>query len=182
MQKAISTLILALTQFAGANMVSGKVTAMTGGTALDQATVIITATGAPDTAKTDTQGNYTFPDVAPGSYQITVSKTGYKQGSAAITVASRGDLIQNFKLISENSSGISVHVPGAGSKHSFYPLSSNRIRLTYPLLSQAAQVRVHLASGKVVSESRLHAGSTEHELRLESESAGHSLFIQMELQ
>ncbi|HET9742005.1 MAG TPA: carboxypeptidase regulatory-like domain-containing protein, partial [Terriglobales bacterium] len=59
--------------------ITGTVTDPTGAAIAGAAvTVTNTGTGAVHSAVTDGQGNYTFPDLPPGTYRVTVKNTGFK--------------------------------------------------------------------------------------------------------
>ena len=63
--------------------ISGRVTSATGA-ALDGATV--TTQPVSGTATTDTQGNYSIANVAPGAYTVTATRNGYSNGTTTTTV------------------------------------------------------------------------------------------------
>src|SRR5262249_21186689 len=100
--KRTSALVLALVLtllFASALFAQKTTGAITGtvddpsGAAMVGASVTATniATGAVRNATTDEQGNYTFPDLTPGTYTIGVKVTGfreYKQNNVVLNVAS----------------------------------------------------------------------------------------------
>lgn len=51
--------------------------------------------------QTDSSGRYSFRDVAPGSYSVSVRKTGYKGGGGAVTVKSGQTATANVTLTKE---------------------------------------------------------------------------------
>jgi outer membrane receptor protein involved in Fe transport len=58
----------------------GTVTDATGAVVANaHVTALETGTGTSRTAQTNASGNYTFPNVAPGSYSITVEETGFRK-------------------------------------------------------------------------------------------------------
>ena len=58
----------------------GTVTDSTGAAIANaQVTVTLTSTGAIHQSITNGSGNYTFPDMQPGVYTITVNATGFKK-------------------------------------------------------------------------------------------------------
>ena len=78
-------------------VISGRVTTSSGA-ALDSATV--TTQPASGTATSDTQGNYSIAGVAPGSYTVTASKTGYNNGTATVAVVAGQTVSANLSLVS----------------------------------------------------------------------------------
>jgi len=68
--------LLPASAFAQAATVSGTV-ADTSGAVVPGATVVLTGPGGSQTTVSDAQGGYSFRNVAPGSYQITVTLTGF---------------------------------------------------------------------------------------------------------
>src|SRR5258708_20570846 len=68
----------------------GSVTDTSGGS-IPNAKVTITEvnTGVSRVATTNESGNYTFPDIAPGTYTVTTDQTGFKkENRTAVIVAS----------------------------------------------------------------------------------------------
>jgi hypothetical protein len=101
--------------------ISGKVTNASNGAALSGATV----SGTLGTKTTDTSGNYSFTNVAAGTYTLTASKSGYLARSFTITVASGAAVMQNMPIATSGVlsgkvtntaggaiSGVTVHVVG----------------------------------------------------------------------
>ena len=101
--------------------ISGKVTNARKGAALSGATV----SGTLGTKTTDTSGNYSFTNVAAGTYTLTASRSGYLARSFTITVASGAAVIQNMPIATSGvlsgkvtntsggaMSGVTVHVVG----------------------------------------------------------------------
>jgi hypothetical protein len=74
--------------------ISGKVTNAISGAALSGATV----SGTLGTRTTDTPGNYSFTNVAAGTYKLTASKSGYLSRSFTVTVASGASVTQNMPI------------------------------------------------------------------------------------
>src|ERR1051326_7775732 len=68
--------LLPASAFAQVATVSGTV-ADTSGAVVPGATVVLTGPGGSQTTVSDAQGGYSFRNVAPGSYQITVTLTGF---------------------------------------------------------------------------------------------------------
>ncbi|HXS14086.1 MAG TPA: carboxypeptidase-like regulatory domain-containing protein [Acidobacteriaceae bacterium] len=67
--------------------IAGQVTDDTGAILPDAAVVLKNeATGAVQTAKTNSDGNYVFQDLNPGSYTITVNREGFKKAEHVHTV------------------------------------------------------------------------------------------------
>ncbi|MDZ7729954.1 MAG: carboxypeptidase regulatory-like domain-containing protein [Natrialbaceae archaeon] len=82
--------------------ISGTVTD-DAGQALDNATVEIDSTG--QNATTDATGAYTIPDVEPGTYNLTASKTGYDDAVATTESVGPGeDRTIDFSLAAQNGS------------------------------------------------------------------------------
>jgi hypothetical protein len=87
-------LTLTPTGTTSAGKISGKVTNASGGAALSGATV----SGALGTKTTDTSGNYSFTNVAAGTYTLTASKTGFLPRSFTVAVASGASVTQNMPI------------------------------------------------------------------------------------
>jgi hypothetical protein len=87
---------------------SGTVTSASGGAAVSGATVQITG-GA--TAQTNASGAYAFSNLAAGTYSLTVSKTGFTNGTASGVVVIGGQTTtRNFSL-----TAVAGSVPGKPS-------------------------------------------------------------------
>jgi acid phosphatase len=78
--------------------ITGRITNASTGAALSGATV---SYGAGSTA-TDSGGNYTLSNVAPGTVTVTASMTGFTSRTASVTVTSGGTSTQNFALTPSN--------------------------------------------------------------------------------
>jgi len=78
--------------------VSGTVTQAGGATPLVGATVSIGSTS----VTTDSNGNYSFTQVQPGTYTVTASDTGYQNGSQTTSVTAGGTTTVNFSLSAAN--------------------------------------------------------------------------------
>ncbi|MGH2407414.1 MAG: carboxypeptidase-like regulatory domain-containing protein [Candidatus Limnocylindrales bacterium] len=77
--------------------ISGKVTNSSGGAAISGASVAISG-GASTT--TDSSGNYSFTGLAPNSYSLTASRTGFTSSAPANVVVTAGaNTVQNFALV-----------------------------------------------------------------------------------
>jgi len=74
--------------------IAGAVTSAKDGSAIVGATV----TDGTRTATTDATGTYNIADVPAGTYQVTVSKSGYYSSSMTVTVVSGGSAVANFSL------------------------------------------------------------------------------------
>ena len=74
--------------------ISGQVTDAEDGSPIVGATLSV-GTG---TVQTDTAGQYAINDVAPGTYQVTASKSGYESASSTAIVVSGGNALANFSL------------------------------------------------------------------------------------
>jgi thermitase len=74
--------------------ITGSVTNAKDGSAIVGAVV----TDGTRTATTDASGKYTIVDVPPGTYQVTVSKSGYYSSSLTATVVSGTITVANFPL------------------------------------------------------------------------------------
>jgi hypothetical protein len=81
--------------------ISGTVTDASNGTALSGATVSYSG----GSTSTDTSGNYSLTNVAPATYTVTASKTGYSNKSQSVTVTSGANTAANFQLIAGTSGG-----------------------------------------------------------------------------
>jgi len=89
---------------AGANVgtISGNI--KSGGVNLSGVTVATTSGGF--TATTDSNGNYTFSNVPPGTYTMTATKAGYTQVTqTGVTVTAGNATTQNFTLTAGASTG-----------------------------------------------------------------------------
>ena len=82
----ISTALLAVTAHAD-QLLSGTVTAKAGG-ALDGVTVSIKREGSPITTSvyTDAQGNYYFPALPEGKYNVWANALGFEHARATVTL------------------------------------------------------------------------------------------------
>jgi hypothetical protein len=74
--------------------VKGRVTSINSGAALASATVQYSG----GSTLTDTNGNYTFTSVAPGSKSFTASKSGYLSRSSTVAVTAGVATTLNFQL------------------------------------------------------------------------------------
>jgi phosphatidylinositol-3-phosphatase len=74
--------------------ITGRVTNASSGAALSGATVSYSG----GSAITDSGGNYTLNNVAPGTVMVTASMTGFTSKTASVTVTSGGTSTQNFAL------------------------------------------------------------------------------------
>jgi acid phosphatase len=74
--------------------IQGQVTNASTGAALSGATVSYSG----GSTATDSGGNYTLNNVAPGTATITASLTGFTSRSASVTITSGGNSTQNFAL------------------------------------------------------------------------------------
>ncbi len=85
---------------AATTSISGRVSDPTGA-AIPDAPVTIknTATSATETATTDSQGRYTVPQLGIGTYDITVTKTGFQTAvRSGVTLTVGADLVVDFHL------------------------------------------------------------------------------------
>ena len=82
---AVLTLLLAFTGFAYSQAVNGSLL----GTILDtsgaamlnvKVTVIESNTGISRSTQSNESGNYSFPDLQPGTYTVAAEQTGFKRG------------------------------------------------------------------------------------------------------
>lgn len=71
--------------------------------------------------QTDSSGRYGFRDVAPGSYSISVRKTGYKSGGGAVTVKSGQTATANVTLTKEEVAKKIAPIKAPIKKHNFAP-------------------------------------------------------------
>src|SRR5258706_2750455 len=90
-------LLLALLPQAFAQKTSGTITGVvtdSSGAMMPGASVTVTSTqtGASRTATTDAQGSFSFPDLSPGLYDVTVSKEGFKKISNKGVSSHVGDM------------------------------------------------------------------------------------------
>ena len=92
---ATSTVDLALTPLVSPGSIVGHVTNSSTSAAISGATV--TLTGGQST-QTDATGYYAFNNLAPGSYTVTASATGYQPGIKTTTVNSGGTSTVDFAL------------------------------------------------------------------------------------
>ena len=74
--------------------ITGQVTDAEDGSPISGAAV----TDGTRTATTDTLGKYTITDVPPGTYQVTVNKSGYGSLTSTVTIVSGGTAAMNFSL------------------------------------------------------------------------------------
>lgn len=103
----MSSLSAISAQTATSGQISGNVTD-SGGSAVPDATITVTRaeTGESRTVKTSEDGNYTVPNLAVGTYRVTVSKSGFKEtaiGSVVVNVANitRQDVALEVGQLSE---------------------------------------------------------------------------------
>ncbi len=75
---------------------SGTVTDLDTGMPIGGATVELPDYGY--TTTTDSNGHYTFTNVLPNTYQVTVYKPGYAQNSATVTLTGGTSTTQNFQI------------------------------------------------------------------------------------
>lgn len=96
----------------GTGIISGKVTNVSTSTAVSGATVSLTGRS----ATTDSSGNYSLSSLAPGSYTVTVSKSGWLSMSKTASVTAGATTTLNFTIATagkiagtvKNSSGAAV--------------------------------------------------------------------------
>jgi TonB-linked SusC/RagA family outer membrane protein len=93
-----ATLLLALPSAAAAQtgVVTGKVTDESGGAPLEAARVLLSGTTRIET--TSREGQYTFRDVAPGTYQIRVLRVGYRPATQNATMAGGETVTLDFAM------------------------------------------------------------------------------------
>ena len=91
---ATATLNFQLSPAAGPGTISGRVSNITTGGAVSGATVSFS--GGSTTANSN--GNYTFTNVAPGTYNVTATHSGYFAVTNSVTVASGTTATLNFAL------------------------------------------------------------------------------------
>jgi TonB-linked SusC/RagA family outer membrane protein len=91
-----SAVALPSTAAAQAGVVTGKVTDQSGGAPLEAARVILSGTTRIET--TSREGQYTFRNVAPGSYQLRVLRVGYRPATQAATVADGETVALDFAM------------------------------------------------------------------------------------
>jgi hypothetical protein len=84
----------------GTGSISGKVTNASSGAALSGATV----SGTLGTKTTDTSGNYSFTNVANGTYTLTASKSGYLSRNFTVTVSGAA-VTQNMPIATSGKIG-----------------------------------------------------------------------------
>lgn len=84
--------------FAQTATLKGKVTDAQSGEALPQAAVQVTATGVKTGAASDVEGMYTVPNLAPGTYTVTVSYVGYDNKVQTVTLAAGESKVLNVAL------------------------------------------------------------------------------------
>jgi hypothetical protein len=113
----------ALLLLPGIAMAQSEVTGGINGTVTDPSGAVIagasvtlssTATGTTVTTETGSTGGYTFGLVKPGTYTLTVSKSGFKQTTQAVNVELGQTLMYNAKL-ELGSGSITVEVTGQGA-------------------------------------------------------------------
>ena len=84
--------------FAQTATLRGKVTDAQSGEGLPQATVQVTAAGVKSGAASDVDGNYSVPNLAAGTYTITVSYVGYANKIVTVTLGAGETRELNFSL------------------------------------------------------------------------------------
>ena len=109
--------------------ISGQVTL--NGTGLAGVTVTLTGTG-PGSATTDSSGNYSFSNVANGSYTVTPSKTGYtfSPTNRTANVSGANFIVPNFVAIANSAPQVSItanptRVPAGGGNSTISWSASN---------------------------------------------------------
>jgi hypothetical protein len=112
-------LLLAPAVFSAQSVVTGALTGTVSdpsGAVIVGASVTLTSkdTGAALTAATNASGGYTFGLVKPGSYELTVSQTGFKDSSMPVEVALGETATANVKL-QVGSGSVTVEVTGQGA-------------------------------------------------------------------
>jgi Carboxypeptidase regulatory-like domain len=83
---------------ASTGSIGGKVTNSSTTNPISGASVSCTGTPTCAATSTDTSGNYTLPNLAAGTYQVTVSATGYATQTLPVTVTSGSAATQNFSM------------------------------------------------------------------------------------
>lgn len=86
--------------------ITGKVTA--NGLGLQGASV--TTNPATSTIITDTAGNYTISNIAPGNYTVIATKIGYNSDSTTVNVTSAGTAVANI-VLTQSSAGLIAYYP-----------------------------------------------------------------------
>lgn len=97
-----------------AGTISGQVTEVGTEVTLAGASVSMQPVTSPLT--TDVQGNYTISDVAPGSYTVTATRSGYETGSATVTVSAGQTSTANIEL-APVAGGLTFAAVSAGASH-----------------------------------------------------------------
>ncbi|MBW8890168.1 MAG: carboxypeptidase regulatory-like domain-containing protein [Fibrobacteres bacterium] len=142
------------------------------------AQVILARTGAaagdslpPDTVKTDANGRFEFPSVtAKISYRVTVSMTGFRNGTANVTVTVGQTSMANITLlppvairaVSSRSAGMRLYAGSAG-----------RLILEMPASPFPAKVRAYDVRGAALFAGSLSAGETRMDIRWGNGSLGY---------
>ncbi len=81
--------------------ISGTVTNASGGAAISGATISYSG----GSTATDANGNYSLANVAPGTYTLTASKSGFATKSQPVTVNSGANSAANFQLTASTTGG-----------------------------------------------------------------------------
>jgi hypothetical protein len=122
--------------------------------AIPAAEVILknTHTGTQRKFPTDDSGLYSFTAVPPGTYDVSVSKTGFSAATASLQVYSSQTTAQNFSMrIGEQSSVVTVSVENTSDPRASEPLRSSRRNTldieTFPNLGRNIVNMITLAPG-----------------------------------
>jgi phosphatidylinositol-3-phosphatase len=105
-----ATLNFSLAPTSGPGAISGRVTNISTGGAVSGATVSFS--GGSTTA--DSNGNYSFSNVGPGTYSVTASHTGYFNVTNSVSVNSGSTATLNFQLATGGKIGGTVTNTGGG--------------------------------------------------------------------
>jgi hypothetical protein len=104
------------------------------GAIADGITITLTGAATTSTKTTDTNGNYSFSDIANGSYTVTPSLTGYTFNPVSSAVVVSGANVTNTNFVATTASGttysISGTVTGAVQANVFIILSGSTTGMT----------------------------------------------------
>jgi hypothetical protein len=138
--------------------------------AVSGAQVVLARTGAaagdslpPDTVKTDANGRFEFPSVtARISYRVTVSMTGFRNGTANVTVTVGQTSMANITLLPPVSIR-NVSLLSGGMR--LYAGSPGRLTLEMPASPFPGKVRAFDVRGASLFAGSLSAGETRMDIR-----------------
>ena len=129
----LSILILALALFSNSILAAsagleGNIKDATTGEPLIGANVVLVGTSLG--AATDIHGDYSIPNIPPGTYTLRVTYIGYKQKEVKVTLVGSEKVRQNFELVAVSVEGATVVVTAQASGQTSainQQLSSNQI-------------------------------------------------------